>query len=149
MLNRKPKGAMGINGGRTADGANKHALISKATTVNGDIHFEGELVIAGRLVGKVLADEGSEATLRIAESGSVEGEIEVPLAVINGTVHGDVRASKHITMDTQGVVNGNVFYNLIEMVMGSAVNGSLTRMDRDEPELALLEFDKEEDSGAA
>ena len=133
----------------TTDSTKNHTLISGTTTVNGDIHFEGELIIEGRVVGKVLAEEGSEAQLRVAESGSIEGDVEVPLVVINGNVNGNVRASKHIELAAQGLVNGNVVYNLIEMVMGSAVNGSLTRMDREEPEIALLELDKEEDSGAA
>ncbi|MXZ32399.1 MAG: polymer-forming cytoskeletal protein [Gammaproteobacteria bacterium] len=143
MLNKKPGGDI------TTDSTKNHTLISGATTVNGDIHFEGELIIEGRVVGKVLAEEGSEAQLRVAESGSIEGDVEVPLVVINGNVNGNVRASKHIELAAQGLVNGNVVYNLIEMVMGSAVNGSLTRMDREEPEIALLELDKEEDSGAA
>lgn len=138
MLNKKPGGDM------TTDSTKNHTLISGATTVNGDIHFEGELIIEGRVVGKVLAEEGSEAQLRVAESGSIEGDVEVPLVVINGNVNGNVRASKHIELAAQGLVNGNVVYNLIEMVMGSAVNGSLTRMDREEPEIALLELDKEE-----
>ena len=143
MLNKKPGGAM------TTDSASNQTLISSSTTVNGDIHFEGELIIEGRVIGKVLAEEGSEAQLRVAESGSIEGDVEVPLVVVNGGVNGNVRASKHIELAAQGLVNGNVVYNLIEMVMGSAVNGSLTRMDREEPEIALLELDKEEDSGAA
>jgi len=143
MLNKKPGGEM------TTESTKNHTLISGSTTVNGDIHFEGELIIEGRVVGKVLAEEGSEAQLRVAESGSIEGDVEVPLVVINGNVNGNVRASKHIELAAQGLVNGNVVYNLIEMVMGSAVNGSLTRMDREEPEIALLELDKEEDSGAA
>lgn len=143
MLNKKPGGDM------TTDSTKNHTLISGTTMVNGDIHFEGELIIEGRVVGKVLAEEGSEAQLRVAESGSIEGDVEVPLVVINGNVNGNVRASKHIELAAQGLVNGNVVYNLIEMVMGSAVNGSLTRMDREEPEIALLELDKEEDSGAA
>ncbi len=125
-----------------------HTLISSSTTVSGDIHFEGELIIEGRVVGKVLAEEDSEAQLRVAENGSIEGDVEVPLAVVNGSVNGNVRASKHIELAAQGVVNGNVVYNLIEMVMGSAVNGSLTRMDREEPEIALLQVDKEEDASA-
>ena len=125
-----------------------HTLISSSTTVNGDIHFEGELIIEGRVVGKVLAEEDSEAQLRVAENGSIEGDVEVPLAVINGSVNGNVRATKHIELAAQGVVNGNVVYNLIEMVMGSAVNGSLTRMDREEPEIALLQVDREEDASA-
>lgn len=142
MLNKKPGGAMASNT------VKNHTLISSSTTVNGDIHFEGELIIEGRVVGKVLAEEDSEAQLRVAENGSIEGDIEVPLAVINGSVNGNVRASKHIELAAQGVVNGNVVYNLIEMVMGSAVNGSLTRMDREEPEIALLQVDREEDASA-
>ena len=142
MLNKKPGGAMASNT------VKNHTLISSSTTVNGDIHFEGELIIEGRVVGKVLAEEDSEAQLRVAENGSIEGDVEVPLAVVNGSVNGNVRASKHIELAAQGVVNGNVVYNLIEMVMGSAVNGSLTRMDREEPEIALLQVDKEEDASA-
>lgn len=143
MLNKKPGGVM------TTDSTTNHTLISGSTTVNGDIHFEGELIIEGRVVGKVLAEEGSEAQLRVAESGSIEGDVDVPLVVINGNVNGNVRASRHIELAAQGLVNGDVVYNLIEMVMGSGVNGSLSRMDREEPEIALLELDKEEDSGAA
>lgn len=142
MLNKKPGGAMASNT------VKNHTLISSSTTVNGDIHFEGELIIEGRVVGKVLAEEDSEAQLRVAENGSIEGDVEVPLAVINGCVNGNVRASKHIELAAQGMVNGNVVYNLIEMVMGSAVNGSLTRMDREEPEIALLQVDREEDASA-
>ena len=139
MLNKKSEGAVASNAG-------SHTLISTTTTVNGDIHFDGELIIEGRVVGKVLAEEGSEAQLRVAEGGSIEGDVEVPLAVINGSVNGNVRASKHMELAARGVVNGNVFYNLIEMVMGSAVNGSLTRMDQEEPEIALLELDKDKES---
>ncbi len=139
MLNKKSGGPMANNS------AKDQTLISESTTVNGDIHFEGELVIEGRVVGKVLADEGSDAQLRVAESGSVEGDIEVPLAVINGSVNGNVRASKQIELAAQGTVNGNVVYKLIEMVMGSSVNGSLTRMDREETEGALLKLDKKLD----
>ncbi len=139
MLNKKSESAMASNAG-------SHTLISTTTTVNGDIHFDGELIIEGRVVGKVLAEEGSEAQLRVAEGGSIEGDVEVPLAVINGSVNGNVRASKHMELAARGVVNGNVFYNLIEMVMGSAVNGSLTRMDQEEPEIALLELDKDKES---
>ncbi len=145
MLNKKSGSAVAA----TTNAANNHALISSTTTVNGDISFEGELIVKGRVIGKVLAEEGSEAQLRVTEGGSVEGDVEVPLVIINGEVSGNVRASKHIELAAQGVVNGNVAYNLIEMVMGAVVNGSLTRLEREEPEIALLQLEKEADSGAA
>ncbi len=108
------------------------ALISASTTITGDVHFDGELVVEGVVVGNITAEAGSEAQLRIAEGGQVEGDIDVPLAVIDGCVTGNIRAGKHIELAARGVVNGNVSYHLIEMVMGSAVNGALARMSQKE-----------------
>ena len=55
----------------------------------------------------------------------VEGEICVPSAIVNGLVQGDVRSTNHIELAAKATVVGNVYYNLIEMVMGSEVNGNL------------------------
>ena len=120
-------------------------MISTATTINGDIHFDGELVIEGAVIGNISAEAGSEAQLRVADGGTVEGDIDVPLAVIDGTVNGNIRAARHIELAARGIVNGNVSYHLIEMVMGSAVNGSLARMSekdlQKEPDIALVQSD--------
>jgi cytoskeletal protein CcmA (bactofilin family) len=40
-------------------------------------------------------------------------------------VEGDVYSSEHIELAAKARVIGNVYYHLIEMVMGSEVNGSL------------------------
>jgi len=141
MLNRKLRGAMshGNPGNPT--------VISAGTTIHGDIRFDGELVVEGKVIGSIVADDGSKALLRVAENGLVEGDIEVPLVVINGSVNGNVRSFKHVELAARGVVNGNVSYNIIEMVMGSAVNGSLSRVNPDEAEVALLEVDQNDQPG--
>ncbi len=100
-------------------------LISKSTELVGDIHFNGNLEIEGRVRGNIYAEEGSDARVRIMEKGLVEGEICVPTIVINGAVHGDVHSSKHIELAAKAAVQGNVHYNMIEMVKGAQVNGSL------------------------
>lgn len=102
-----------------------HTLISRSTEVVGDIHFSGELIIEGRVKGNIYAEDDSDALIRVAEKGAVEGEICVPSAVVNGLVQGDVRSTKHIELASKATVVGNVYYNLIEMVMGSEVNGNL------------------------
>lgn len=102
-----------------------HTLVSQATEIVGDIHFYGELIVEGKVTGNIYAEDESQAIIRVAESGTVEGEICVPSVVINGLVQGDVRSAKHIEMAAKGVVRGNVYYNLIEMVMGSEINGNL------------------------
>lgn len=112
-----------------------HTLVSRATEILGDIRFSGELIVEGKVKGNIHAIEDSEALVRVVEHGSVEGEINAPSVIINGLVQGDVRSSDHIELAAKAVVVGNVYYNLIEMVMGSEVNGSLTHVSaaRHEP----------------
>lgn len=107
-----------------------HTLISRQTEIIGDLRFNGELIVEGRIKGNVYADDESGALIRIAETGVVEGEIWVPTAIVNGLVKGDLHSSKHLELAAKSVVVGNVFYNLIEMVMGSEVNGSLMQIAR-------------------
>lgn len=100
-------------------------LISSRTSVEGGIHFSGGLHVDGKVRGKVAADEGSDAVLRISEVGEITGDIVAPHVIINGTVNGDVYASSHLELAEKASINGNVYYNLIEMAMGAAVNGNL------------------------
>lgn len=105
--------------------AGKTTMIAQGTELNGDIVFAGGLLVEGVIRGNVKAEPGSDALLRLSEVGVIEGEINVPNVVINGKVTGDVFSSGHVELAAKAVVNGNVHYNLIEMVMGSEVNGSL------------------------
>ena len=49
----------------------------------------------------------------------------MPNVVLNGAVEGDVHASERVELASCARVTGNVYYNLIEMAMGSEVNGNL------------------------
>jgi len=100
-------------------------LFSKATEITGDLHFSGVLEIEGKIRGNIYADDDSSAEVRIRESGLVQGEIKVPSVIINGLVEGDVHSTQHLELAAKARVVGNVYYHLIEMVMGSEVNGSL------------------------
>lgn len=127
--------------GSTAAGP-AHTLISHSTEVVGDIHFTGELIIEGRVKGSIYAEDDSGALIRVAEKGTVEGEICVPSVVINGLVQGDVRSTKHIELAAKATVVGNVYYNLIEMVMGSEVNGNLMHISSTASEAKRLANDQ-------
>jgi len=117
-------------------------LISNGTEILGDIHFDGELIIEGRVKGSIHALEDSLAVIRIADKGVVEGDIRVPSAVINGLVQGDVVCVKHIELASKAVVVGDLHYNLIEMVLGSEVNGKLMHINASKPEMERLEQDQ-------
>lgn len=103
--------------------ASHHTLISKGTKVVGEVHFSGELNVQGRVSGNIVAE--GDAELEVSQSGFVEGQIQVPKVVIRGSVHGDIRCSKHVELAATAVINGNVYYHLLEMVKGAQVNGGL------------------------
>ena len=119
-----------------------HTLVSRTTEIVGDIHFNGELIIEGKVKGNIYAEDESKALIRVAEKGSVEGEICVPSAIVNGLVQGDVRSATHIELAAKAVVVGNVYYNLIEMVMGSEVNGNLMHIGSNHADAKRLGSDK-------
>ncbi len=100
-------------------------LISKDSEIVGDIKFSGDLEIQGLVRGNITVKPESGAMVRIVDGGRVEGEIHAPKVVINGEVKGDVHCSEHVELAAKAKVEGNVHYNLIEMVKGAQVNGSL------------------------
>jgi len=114
--------------------AGRTTMIAKGTVVSGDVMFEGGLLVEGTIKGNVKAEDGTDSLLRLSEAGMIEGEIHVPNVVINGQVSGDVHSSGHVELAAKAIVNGNVHYNLIEMVMGSQVNGALVHAQPNKPD---------------
>ena len=104
---------------------NSTTLISKDSEIVGDIKFSGDLEIQGVVSGNIMAKSDSGATVRIVEGGRVEGEIHAPKIIVNGQVNGDIHSAEHVELAAKANVSGNVNYNLIEMVKGAQVNGSL------------------------
>jgi len=100
-------------------------LVSGKTQIVGDLQFSGGLHIDGLVRGTIRAEEDSEAIVRISDIGEVDGDVIAPHIIVNGTVHGDVYASKHIELAANASIKGNVYYHLIEMAMGAEVNGNL------------------------
>lgn len=100
-------------------------LVGKESIIEGNIVFKGGLHVDGTIKGNVIAEEGTGAMLILSEHGRIEGEVRVPNMVLNGTIVGDVYGSERVELAAQARINGNVYYNLIEMAMGAAVNGSL------------------------
>jgi cytoskeletal protein CcmA (bactofilin family) len=110
-------------------------IIGQQTQISGDLHFSGGLHIDGHIKGNVIANEGTDSVLTVSEHGRIEGDVRVPNVFLNGAVTGDVHCEERIELAAKAKVNGDVHYNLIEMVMGAEVNGSLLHQtDTSSPE---------------
>jgi cytoskeletal protein CcmA (bactofilin family) len=75
--------------------------------------------------------------LTVGPTGVVEGNVEAPHIVIDGLVTGDVRALESIELEPNARVNGNIYYQRIEMAMGAEVNGNLVHVAADTQEAAV------------
>lgn len=100
-------------------------LIARAARVQGDIEFSGGLHLEGTVIGHVRAASNETATLWVSEQGVVEGSVDVPSVVLNGTVKGDVRSRDRVVIGTSARITGNVYYGTIEMALGAQVTGKL------------------------
>jgi cytoskeletal protein CcmA (bactofilin family) len=107
-------------------------LISSKTEIVGDVKFKGGLQVEGIVKGNLIAEAGSGAIVRIADSGRVEGQINVPNVVVNGTVVGDIYASEYIELAKKARIQGDVYYHMMEMVLGAEVNGKLIHQGKDQ-----------------
>jgi cytoskeletal protein CcmA (bactofilin family) len=114
-------------------------LIGKAARVHGDIDFQGGLHLDGHISGAVRSDEARDSTLSVSETGSIEGAVNVPNVMLDGTIHGDIHASERVVLGATARVEGNVYYGIIEMTLGAQIIGKLVRLGPETPPAAPAE----------
>jgi len=68
---------------------------------------------------------GGTASVSVSEHGVIEGSLEAPHVVLNGTVNGDIIAAERVVLGAKARVRGNVSYGVIEMALGAEITGRL------------------------
>lgn len=116
-------------------------LLGKNTKITGDISFSGVLVLDGTVNGSLLGTKNDDV-LTINESGMVDGKIEVANVIVNGTVKGDIIVSGKIEVASKASIEGNVYYQNIEMETGARINGQLIYQEADKAPKASKPEDK-------
>lgn len=100
-------------------------LIGTGSILQGDLEFTGGLRVDGHIKGHVIAQDGNKGTIVLSETGVIEGDINVPHVVINGTVNGNIVSSGHVELQVNAKVTGDIHYKAVEMELGAILNGSL------------------------
>jgi len=98
-------------------------LIGATARVDGNVHFTGGLRIDGVVKVSVVAQDAG--TVIVSEEASVEGEIRVGHAVINGRVVGPIHGTESVELQAKANVNGDVHYKSLEVHLGAIVQGRL------------------------
>ena len=99
---------------------------SAATTVLGarlkivgDVSGDEDLVVNGRLEGKIRVDR----KVVVNAGGEVEGDVQARSVIIGGLVHGQVMATERAELLPTGRVQGNVHAPRIVMAEGAQIQG--------------------------
>ena len=100
-------------------------LVGSGSILQGDLEFTGGLRVDGHIKGHISAQDTNKGTLVLSETGVVEGDINVPHVIINGTVKGNVVSTGHVELQANAKVTGDIHYKAVEMELGALLNGSL------------------------
>lgn len=91
----------------------------------GEVSFKSMLRIDGNFSGNVSSADG---TLIVSNGAQVtEAVINVAVAKINGTVEGDIKASKELVLGRTASVTGTVSAPALVVEEGALFNGSFRR----------------------
>ena len=101
------------------------SLIGVGSRIEGNVSFSGGLRVDGQVQGNICSVDNKPSTLVLSELGQVEGEINVAHMVINGSVHGPIRATEYLELLPKARVSGDVYYHSIEIHVGAVVSGKL------------------------
>lgn len=116
-------------------------LIGRHTHIRGDVSFSGGLRVDGSVEGNINATGDDSSVLTLSDNGSIDGEVRVPNVIINGQVNGNVYASQHVELAPKARINGNLYYRMLEMAMGSEVNGHLIRAQKEDEDILQVEHE--------
>jgi len=91
--------------GQAAAGATpQSSLVGKTLLIKGEIYSEDEMLIEGRIQGKITVKN----RVVIGPDGNVEAEIDARDVVIKGKVTGNVRGSQRVEIVPAGTLHGNI-----------------------------------------
>ncbi|ACY18543.1 protein of unknown function DUF583 [Haliangium ochraceum DSM 14365] len=94
-------------------------LLGRGSEFEGKLTFEGTVRIDGKLRGEVFSDD----ILIIGEGAYVEAEIDIGEVIIQGTLVGNVRASRGIEIHAPGRVKGDLTTPSLQIDKGVIFEG--------------------------
>ncbi len=86
-----------------------------------EITFEGTLRVDGYVAGRVRSDDGK---LILSDAGTIDGDVFVNEAIINGTVRGEIRATVRVELASSARVIGDIETAQLLIQPGAAFQGS-------------------------
>jgi len=98
----------------------RNGRVESVPELDGDIIFKDMLRVNGHVAGTISSEKG---TLIVDASARVDAVIDVAVAVIQGTVNGDVVGRERVELGQQAVIQGNISTPNLSMKPGATFQG--------------------------
>ena len=109
---------------RPAKGSAK-VVIGQGVSINGEIKKADEVQIDGEADVTMKTDN-----LVVGVTGKCKGNIETHNADVWGAFDGDIKASGTLTIQEQGMVEGSIEYQNIQIKLGGKISGDIKLSDK-------------------
>ena len=96
-------------------------FVGGGTVVTGEANFKAMMRVDGHLSGRVSSSSG---TLIVGANGKVDANIEVAIAIIHGTINGDIIATQRLELGRAAKVTGNIQTPSLVIEQGAIFEGS-------------------------
>ena len=96
--------------------------LGSTVVLNGDIEAHEDVLIEGRIQGKITLPSG---TLTVAKGAKVEAEVRVRALVLHGELKGTVRAGEKAVISETAEMNGDIITPKITIANGARFVGAI------------------------
>jgi cytoskeletal protein CcmA (bactofilin family) len=98
------------------------SVVGQSLTFTGELFAEEDLLIQGNVRGSI-THTGNNLT--IGAHGNVKADITAQKIIVQGEVHGDVRASESVVVEASARVTGNIVAPRVGIKEGAKFKGSI------------------------
>jgi cytoskeletal protein CcmA (bactofilin family) len=105
-----------------AERPGERAIIGPSITIKGDVTGEEDLLIQGRVEGKV---DLAQHNVTVGANGRIKANIFGRSVTVEGEVEGDLHAEEQIAIRKSGKVHGNISAPRVTIEDGAMFKGSI------------------------
>lgn len=96
-------------------------FLDDGTELIGDLRFSDILHFHGKLKGRIISD----GELVVGESGLIEGDVEVGVLTLSGTLHGNIVAKQRVHFLRTSRMHGDVCTPILKVDEGASWEGTI------------------------
>ena len=106
-------------GNNSAPNQASTSVIDQGCELEGRLTFAGTLILNGKFHGEIFSSD----TLLVGESGQVEAEVQVGVAIVSGQITGNINARERVELRGTARIFGDIVTPVLVLEEGVVFDG--------------------------